>query len=89
MVKRHNVYEHANDLHVRNVIVYANESNVLFYDEAFDEKAAVMTTEVEDLFLKGVVVATKTGYVKPVAIADGKLVTHDAKEFTATAPVEE
>ena len=87
MAKRHNVYEHANDLHVRNVIVFPNGSNVLFYDEAFE--APVMVAELEDLFFKGVIIATEEGFVKPVAFEAGKVMTHDSKNFTATAPVEE
>ena len=88
MLKRNEVFEQAKDLHVATVMVYPNESKVLFYDEAFEHP--VLTTELKDLFIKGMtIVAGEEELVVPVGYTTAGVVTHEAETFTATAPVEE
>lgn len=65
MVKRDNVYAHADEQFVKTLIVHANESNELFYDEALENP--VTTDELQDLFLKGLTVVEGTGYFKAVS----------------------
>ena len=86
MIKRHEVYEQLKDVHVATVIVYPNESKVLFYDAAFE--APVLTTELKDLFIKGMTIVAGEELVAPVAYTAEGVVTHEAEVYTATAPVE-
>lgn len=57
-MKKTYVYEHANDVHVAAVIVYANGGKA-YYDEAFTEP--VTPAELKDLFLKGTLVIDTDG----------------------------
>lgn len=47
------IYQDAKDKNVAAVLVYANASKALFYDEAF--KNAVPADDCLELFLKGVI----------------------------------
>lgn len=90
MIKRDNVYAKADETYVKTLLVYANESNVLFYDEALQNP--VTTDVVEELFLKGVTVVSGGTYLKAVAFNTTGVICYDgtaAETFTATAPVEE
>ena len=90
MRNRENVYAHVEEKHVMTVKVYANEANVLFYDEACEK--AVLADIVEELFLKGITVVYEGALLKPVASAEAVVVCHNGIEavtFTATEPVEE
>ncbi len=50
-----NIYEHANDLHVRARYVYSKSSDSYAYeDAAFTKK--VTNDELRDMFIKGVIV---------------------------------
>lgn len=49
------VYQDAEDKNVATVVVYANESKALFYDEEFTEEKAVPADACLNLFFKGVV----------------------------------
>lgn len=52
------IYNDAEDKNVATIIVYANETGNLFYDKTFTKE--VPTTDMVNLFLKGVV-AEKDG----------------------------
>lgn len=86
MLKRHEIYEQLKDLHVATVMVYPNESKVLFYDEAHE--VPVLTTELKDLFIKGMTIVAGETLVVPVAYTAAGVETHEAEVYTATAPVE-
>lgn len=90
MIKKDNVFARADEKFVKTLLVYANESNVLFYDA--ESVNAVLTTEVQDLFLKDITVVDGENYLKPVAFTEAGVVCYDgsaAVTFTATKPVEE
>lgn len=57
------VYNRAEDEHVAAVIVYANSSNKIFYDETAN-KEQVPAADCLNLFLKGVVCKKGTTYYK-------------------------
>lgn len=61
------IYEDAKDLHVANVLVYANESKALFYDEAFTQE--VSASDGVELFLKGVVCLYDGAYYAAVSVS--------------------
>lgn len=90
MRNRENVYAHAEEKFVKTLKLFADGSKALFYDA--ENKKAVLTTEIEDLFLKGITVVNGENLLKPVAFKGGAVVCYDgeaAATFTATAPVEE
>lgn len=76
------LYEHGDDLHVASYLFYGDSSNELYFDEAF-EKAATIEA-VEDAFTKGrMTIVSKDGKFKPIAFADGEVVTISAGESLA------
>lgn len=94
MNKRENVYASYEDQNVKTVVVYANDSSVLFYDAEF--KNPVLTSELLDLYLKGMVIVVNEedvkSYVKVIICNEGKVTTVSGDgltDFTATEPVEE
>lgn len=90
MIKKENVFARADEKFVKTLVLHANESNVMFYEAEFVN--AVLTTEVQDLFMKGITVVNGENYFKPVAFTAAGVVCHDgsaAVTFTATEPVEE
>lgn len=65
-------YEKANDQHVRNITLYADDAKKLYVDSA--KTKGVTSAELVEMFNKSMVlVATATGAVKPteIATADG------------------
>lgn len=87
MLKRDNVYAQAEEKYVKTLLVYADDSNVLFYDEAHEN--AVLTTELKDLFLKGLTVVDGDTCLKAVAYTEAGISCYDgaaAVDFTATEP---
>ncbi len=64
MAKITKIYNDANDKYA-TVILYANNSNELFYDEAFTE--AVPAADMFHLFVAGVVALKGDVYYKPVS----------------------
>lgn len=89
MIKRHEIYEQAKDLHVATVMVYPDESKVLFYDEALE--VPVLTTELKDLFIKGMtIVVNEEEFEVPISYTPNTGVkTVDKTIYTATVPTEE
>lgn len=88
MLKRHEIFEQAKDLHVATVMVYPNDSKVLFYDKAHE--VPVLTTELKDLFIKGMtVVVAEDKLAVPVVYTAAGVELADATAYTATEPTEE
>ena len=86
-MKRNNVYAKADEKFVKVVKVYANESNVLYLDEA--ATAPILTTDLEELFLKKIAIVKGTTILIPIAYTSTGVVTYDGENavtFTATAP---
>lgn len=83
MRRRTNVYADGHEKNVKTVMLHADGTNKLFYDEA--NLVPVMEDELEDLFLKGMTIKTTTGYIKPVEFEAGTVVSHDATTYTAEA----
>lgn len=81
MFKKNKVYARADEKFVKTTVLYANASKALFYDkEAKTDK--VMKADLEDLFLKGMVVFMSDVYYKPVCLKSTGLIANDG---TATA----
>lgn len=59
------VYKHANDKNVATYMVHSNGTNV-FYDEGKTKKVGF--EELQDLFLKGVIVKSATGFFTPLSM---------------------
>lgn len=87
MNKRENVYARVDEKFVKTVVVYANSSKVLFFDAEF--KNPVLTTELQDLFLKGITISVDSALHMPVSYTSAGVVLADSTTYTATAPVEE
>lgn len=88
MLKRHEIFEQAKDVHVATVMVYPNGSKVLFYDEA--HTVPVLTTELKDLFIKGMtIVVNEDELAAPVAYTAAGVELADSTTYTATVPTEE
>lgn len=85
MAKRETVNATYDEKYVKAVILYANSSKALFYDkEAKVDKVA--KADLNDLFLKGVVVLMTDAYYTPVCLKSTGLVAHDGTQavtFTA------
>lgn len=83
---RENIYARAEEKYVKTVLVYADDSNVLFYDEAKTEE--VKTADAQDLFLKGLTVVADDVYMRAVAFGASGVICYDgtdAQTFTTTA----
>lgn len=78
---RTNIFEKSNELHVKTVVLYADSSKALFYDEAA-KTDKVMKDDLLDLFLKGVTILHSAKYYKPVCYSASGLVASDG---TSTA----
>lgn len=85
MKKRETVNARYEEKFVKTTIVYANTSNVLFYDAAKTDK--VLKTELKDLFLKGVTIDNGSGaLLTPVVCnADGLIAYSGTTTVTGTA----
>lgn len=69
------IFEHANDLHVRTVVVFGKAADhTLWADAEFE--VALVADEVADAFEKGMLVINDNEVMKkPVALNDGAYVT--------------
>lgn len=68
------IYNDAKDKNVAAVVVYANSSNNLFYDEAHTAAKKVPAEDCLELFLKGVVCKKGTTYYKAVSCTDAGVI---------------
>lgn len=78
-----NIYEKSNELHVKTVLLYADSSKALFYDEAAKTEK-VTKDELLDLFLKGVTILHSGKYYKPVCYSTAGLVASDGTSAALT-----
>lgn len=62
------IYEHADDLHVRQYIVYMDDSGDIFYDEDCTEE--VEAEDCLNLFMKGVVAVSDGVYYKALSCTE-------------------
>ncbi len=84
-MKKENIYAKADEKYVKTTVLYANGSKALFYDkEATADK--VMKADLQDLFMKGVVVFMTDTHYAPVCVNSKGLIAHDGTQavtFTA------
>lgn len=82
-MKREAVYAKADEKFVKAIVLYANGSKALFYDkEAKTDKVA--KADLQDLFLKGVVVFMTDTYYKPVCLKTTGLIASDGTSTAVT-----
>lgn len=83
MSKKHEVYATADEKFVKALVLYADSSKALFYDKEakVDE---VMKADLQDLFLKGVVVFMADTYYKPVCLNSTGLIANDGTTSAVT-----
>lgn len=67
------IFDDANDKNVAKVVIFANGSNKLFYDEAFKE--AVPAADCLNLFIKGVVAVKAGTYYNPTSCTEAGVIT--------------
>ena len=85
MAKKDYRYANSQEHHAKTLVVYANESNVLHYDAEL--KDVVTTDIIEELFVKGLTIATDDVLLKPIAFTEAGVVCHNGTEavtFAAT-----
>lgn len=83
MVKKNTVIATYDEKFVKATILYANSSKALFYDEAA-KTDKVMKSDLEDLFLKGVIVFMTDTYYKPVCLKSTGLIANDGTSTAVT-----
>lgn len=82
-MKREAVYAKADEKFVKAIVLYANGSKALFYDkEAKTDKVA--KADLQDLFLKGVVIFMTDTYYKPVCLKSTGLIASDGTSTAVT-----
>ena len=96
MIHNNKVYANADEKFVKTTIVYANDDKILFYDGDFMKP--VLTTELMDLLLNGVIIFSSSGginmYIQPTIMDEfsglGAHITgSNPIWYKATAPTEE
>lgn len=76
MIKKNKIYASADEKFVQAVVLYANSSDKLFYDEtAKNDK--VVADELTDLFLKGVIIKKDSVYYKGICLKTNHIIGHD------------
>lgn len=76
MIKKNKIYASADEKFVQAVVLYANSSDKLFYDEtAKNDK--VVADELTDLFLKGVIIKKDSVYYKGICLKTNQIIGHD------------
>ena len=83
MNKKANVYGRSDEQHVKTVILYADSSKALFYDEAA-KTDKVLKDELQDLFLKGVTISHSGKLYNPVCYSTAGLVANDGTSTALT-----
>lgn len=66
-IKPSNVYEHANDLHVRTYMVYV-KSNVAYVDSACTVK--MTTSQLKNAFLKRCIISDNSKFYQPLVYSE-------------------
>lgn len=82
-MKKENIYAKADETYVKTTVLYANGSKALFYDkEAKTDK--VMKADLQELFLKGIVVFMNDVYYVPVCLKATGLIANDGTTTAVT-----
>lgn len=82
-MKKENIYAKADEKYVKTTVLYANSSKALFYDkEAKTDK--VMKADLQELFLKGIVVSMNDVYYVPVCLKATGLIANDGTTTAVT-----
>lgn len=63
------IYEHLDDLHIRNYVLYNSGAGVYLYKDP-DCTEKISAAELKDYFLKGLVIETSEGIVKPTVCVE-------------------
>lgn len=66
-MSKNKVYEHANDLHVRAIIVYV-KSNVAYVDSACTTK--MTTSQLRNAFFKRCIISENSKYYQPLVYSE-------------------
>lgn len=86
MIHENKVYANECEKFVKTLLVHANESKELFYDEAFAKP--VLAADLKELFLKGMTVVSGGKFLAPVCFDGSAVKCHDgeaALSFTVKA----
>lgn len=83
MNKKTYIYAHADEKNAKTLLLYANSSKALFYDEAAKEDK-VAKADLKDLFVKGVTIAYSGDYYKPVCVKTTGLIASDGTSTALT-----
>lgn len=76
MLKKDNVYAREDEKFVKTLVLYADSSKVLFYDQAA-KTDKVLNTDLEELFKKGVTVSYSDKLHAPVCCSESGLIAYD------------
>ena len=91
MIHNNKVYANADEKFVKATIIYADINDTLYHD--VDCTVPVLTTEIEELFLNGMVIRDHDGvYCAPSSLFEGIVeitVGGTGYNHTTTAPTEE
>ena len=83
MTKKEQIYARVDEQNVKTLVLYANTSGALYYDEAAN-KDKVLKADLTDLFLKGITVVKAGIYYKPVCLKSTGLVASDGTSTAVT-----
>ena len=84
MIKKNRIYAKAAEVYTKAIILYADASKVLFYDEAA-AKDKVLNEDLEELFMNDAVIKHNDAYHKPVACNASGLIVCDVTGGTPAA----
>lgn len=85
MIKKERIYAREDEKFVKATVLYANGSKALFYDKAA-KVDKVAKADLEELFLKGVIVFMTDVYYTPACLKTTGLIAYDGTQavtFTA------
>lgn len=76
MLKKNYIYATADEKYAKTLMIYADSSKALFYDESA-KTDKVAAADLKDLFVKGVVISQNNKLYKPVCYTSAGLVACD------------
>mgnify|MGYP000316630723 CR=1 FL=1 len=79
MIKKNKIYARADEKFVKAVVLYANSTDKLFYDEAA-KTDKVVAADLTDLFLKGVVIKKDNVYYRGICLKTNQIIGHDGTD---------
>lgn len=83
MIKKERIYAREDETFVKTLVLYANGSGALYYDEAATTDK-VLKADLTDLFLKGITVVKAGVYYKPVCLKTTGLIACDGTSTAVT-----